>query len=210
MKKTVVFIDESGTLPDIKDKVIVIAAVGTTSPEIIGKIIKFASKKGKLRRQTGELKFYTAGNKTKLSFFKSISSENLDIFVLIVEKLGRKIPDTPEHFAVLCGLLLNDLLSFYSEIAEVIFDKHFSRSNDIEKFNKFLTNFLLIKLHFTHVDSKKDNRVNIADMIAGAVLANETGKSTEFYGMLEKRIISEKRLNWIEAKRKYLANKKLA
>ena len=208
--KTTIFIDESGTLPDIKDKVIIIAAVGTNASEVIEKVLKSAQKKGKLREQTGELKFYTAGEKTKLLFFKKLTKENIDIFVLIVEKMGRKIPDTPEHFAILCWLLLNDVLSFYSEISEVIFDRHFSRDYDIEKFNLILNKFLPTSLTIKHVDSRKDKRVNIADMVAGAALAYETEKNTDYYRMIKKQIISEKRLNWAEGKRKFLAKKKLA
>ena len=210
MMKTTIFIDESGTLPDIKDKVIIIAAVGTNASEVIEKVLKSAQKKGKLRKQTGELKFYTAGEKTKLLFFKKLTKENIDIFVLIVEKMGRKIPDTPEHFAILCWLLLSDVLSFYSEISEVIFDRHFSRDYDIEKFNLILNKFLPTSLTIKHVDSRKDKRVNIADMIAGAALAYETEKNTDYYRMIKKQIISEKRLNWAEGKRKFLAKKKLA
>lgn len=37
--KTTIFIDESGTLPDVKDKVIVVAAVGTITPMLVEKII---------------------------------------------------------------------------------------------------------------------------------------------------------------------------
>lgn len=122
--------------------------------------------------------------------------------------MGRKITDTPEHFAFLCWLLLNDVLSFYPDIKEIIFDRHFSRDYDIEQFNKFLRRLLPQLPDIQHVDSKKVKRVNIADMIAGAVLANETGKNKKYYKMFEKQIISEKRLNWVEAKRKFL-NKKL-
>ena len=66
-----IFIDESGTLPDIKDRVIVIAAVGTNTPIVIDDIFKTLQKKEKLRKKTGELKFYTAGDKTKQFFLKS-------------------------------------------------------------------------------------------------------------------------------------------
>lgn len=53
-----------------------------------------------------------------------------------------------------------------------------------------------------HVDSKKDKNVNIADMIAGAVLAKETGKNKHFYEIFKNRIINESKLNWPEVKRK--------
>ena len=123
--------------------------------------------------------------------------------------MGRKIPDTPEHYAFLCWLLLNDVFSFYKEISEIVIDRHFSRDYDINQFNSSLKLLLPNLPKILHVDSKYNKQVNVADMIAGAVLANETGKSKEYYKMFEKQIISEKRLNWVEAKRKFV-NKKLA
>lgn len=203
-----IFIDESGTLPDIKDRVIVIAAVGTNTPAVIDNIFKTLQKKERLRKKTGELKFYTAGDKTKQLFFEKLIQNDFGIFILEVEKMGRKIPDTPEHFAFLCWLLLNDVFSFYPDIKEIVFNRHFSRDYDIAQFNKFLKQLMPKLPGIQHVDSKKVKQVNIADMVAGAVLANETGKDKKYYKMFEKQIISEKRLNWVEAKRKFL-NKKL-
>lgn len=176
MKTIIIVVDESGTLPDVKDKVIVVAAVGTKTPDAIERVLKSAHKKGRLRKQTGELKFYTAGDKTKLLFFQKIAEENIDIFVLIVEKMGRKIPDTPQHFAILCWLLLTDVFNFYSDIKEVVFDRHFSRVYDTERFNQILSRLLPSIPTMKHVDSKKYKKVNIADMVAGATLANETNK----------------------------------
>jgi hypothetical protein len=50
------FIDESGTLPDPKDKIIVVAAVGVYSPRRIDEILKTVRKRGKFKRLTGEIK----------------------------------------------------------------------------------------------------------------------------------------------------------
>ncbi|MBI2597493.1 DUF3800 domain-containing protein [Candidatus Daviesbacteria bacterium] len=208
MDKFTIFIDESGTLPDVKDKVIVIAAVSTNTPVVIDQLFKTLKKKGDIRKQTGELKFYTAGDKTKQLFFEKITKEDFEIFILEVEKMGRKIPDTPEHFALLCWLLLNDVFSFYQDIKEIIFDRHFSRDYDTLQFDKSLRQLLPKLPVIHHVDSKEVKRVNVADMIAGAVLANETGKNDKYYKMLAGQIISEKRINWVEAKRKFI-NKKL-
>ena len=203
-----IFIDESGTLPDPKDRVIIVAAVGTKSPSKIELIIKTVRKKGKFKKLTGELKFYTAGDKTKTAFFKEIAREQMSIFVLIVEKMGRKIADTPQHFAVLCWLLLSDVFSFYLQIKEIVFDRHFHRDKDIEKFNQLLQKLIKNLPDLKHVDSKKNKKVNVADMVAGAVLAKETGKEDKFYKMFKKQIISETRINWPEAKRRLI--KKIA
>src|SRR3989344_6798030 len=119
MTKFTILIDESGTLPDPKDRVIVVAAVGTYTPRVIDKIFSGLKKKSKIKGKTGELKFYTAGEKTKQLFFEKITHEDFKIFVLVVEKMGRKIPDTPEHFALICWLLLNDVFSFYPTVKEI-------------------------------------------------------------------------------------------
>lgn len=210
MTNIVVFIDESGTLPDPKDKVIVIGAVGTKTPERIEKIIKEIQRKTRLKKTTGELKFYTAGDKTKRLFFERIAKEEIDIFILSIDKMGRKIPDTYENYAILCWLLLEDVFDFYKEVRQIIFDRHFSKLQDINSFNRRLEDLLQKKLKVIHVDSKKDKKVNVADMIAGAVLAKETGKEQEFCKLMKNKIVSERRLNWTAAKRKLFKQQKLA
>lgn len=202
MNKVTVFIDESGTLPDPKDRVIVVAAVGVKAPAKIELIIRQVRKKGKFQKPTGELKFYHASPKSKITFLEKIAREKLNIFVLIAEKMGRKIPDTPQHFALLCWLLLTDVFSFYPKVREIIFDRHFHKKEDIEKFNQFLSEFLGKSPRMKHVDSQKDKRINVADMVAGAVLAKETGKTERFYQIFSKQVISETRINWPEAKRR--------
>lgn len=209
VKKPVIFVDESGTLPDPKDSIVVVAAVGTNTPEKIVSIIKKLLKKGALRRKTGELKFCTAGEATKRLFFKSIAKESVHIFVLVVEKIGKKIPHTPEHFAILSWLLLSDVLHFYQEVKEIVFDRHFSTEAENEMFCKRVQELLDKKIQMRYVDSKKEKGVSSADMIAGATLVRESGKDVRFYKTLQKHIVSEKRLNWVEAKR-MIFNKKLA
>ena len=197
-----IFIDESGTLPDPKDKVIVLAAVSTENINKIDTLIKQIKKRGRYRKITGELKFYTAGEKTKTLFFKRITELEFAIFILVVEKKGRKIKDTPQHFAILCWLLLNDVFSFYSKVETIFLDRHFSRDEDVLKFNQILHKLLVKTLRVLHVDSKKDRRINISDMIAGAVLAKESGKDNRYYELIKRKVVSYKKLNWIEVKRK--------
>ncbi|OGM29548.1 hypothetical protein A2630_00965 [Candidatus Woesebacteria bacterium RIFCSPHIGHO2_01_FULL_44_10] len=204
MGKVVVFVDESGTLPDPKDKIIVVAAVGTLSPNKMERVITQSRKTGDFKKAKGEIKYYTAGDRTKKLFFEKFVKEKPEIFVLVVEKMGRKIPDTPENFAVLCWLLLVDVIAFYGEIKEVIFDRHFSKETDITRFNQKLVKHLENKFSIWHVDSQNDKRVNVADMVAGAVLAYESGRDNRFYEVLQRRIISLKHLNWTEAKRKFI------
>ncbi|MDP2946735.1 MAG: hypothetical protein Q8N88_01340 [Nanoarchaeota archaeon] len=117
--------------------------------------------------------------------------------------MGRKIKDTPENFAVICGLLLQNVFTFYPDVKEIVFDRHFHKDEDIEKFNKTLKGFFNKKLpKIDHVESQRNRAVNVADMVAGAILAKETGKDSRFYKIFGERIVTESRLNWPEAKRR--------
>lgn len=210
MKKITVYIDESGTLPDPKDKLVIVAAVGTSSPESIDAILKQTKKKYALKKSTGELKFYTAGDKTKKLFFETIAKHDFSLYILIVDKMGRKIPDTPDNYAAVCCLLINDVLTFSSDVKTLIFDRHFSRQTDLDRFNYALNKIINRQMSVLHVQSIKEKRVNIADMIAGATLAKETDKNIQFYKIFEKKVVSVKRINWIEVKKRYITQKKLA
>ncbi len=210
MNKPTIFIDESGTLPDPKDRVIVIAAVGAEDLTGLSQTFRSIRKRRGIKEKHLELKFYKAGIKTKNLFFEKLSKQPVSIFVLVVDKMGRKIPDTPEHFAVLCGLVISEILHFYSGIQKIAFDRHFHKNHDENAFNKALKEFLGIQsLPLEHLDSQTNMMVNVADMIAGALLSKESGKNTSFYEMIKDQIVSETRLNWPEAKRRWVEQKNL-
>jgi len=209
-----ILIDESGTLPDPKDKIIIIAAIGAQIPNRLVEIIQKIRKKIKTKKKKEiitEIKFYNASERTKIDFLKELSKHPISIFVLIVEKNGQRIPDTSENFALLCYFLLEECFLFYQKnVKEIIFDKHFHKNQDIEEFDKILQNLLNKKILLKHVDSKKDLAINNADMVAGSVLWAHTGKSAKFYKIIKSKIISEKILNWKEAKRRFLKKIKKA
>jgi len=59
IKQIVIFIDESGTLPDPNDKVIIVAAVGTGIPATLEKVTKSTRKNLKKKNEAmAEIKFY--------------------------------------------------------------------------------------------------------------------------------------------------------
>lgn len=210
MSKVTVYIDESGTLPDPKDKVIVVAAVGTKSIAKIDELLKKARKNASFKKLSGEFKFYTAGDKTKFLFFELLVKQDLIICTLSVEKMGRKIADTPENYAALCLLLLTDVLSISQNIKELVFDRHFSRNTDTETFNSIIRKLVGRNMLIKHVKSEQDKRINVADMVAGAMLAKETGKNYRFYKAIKSKIASRKRVNWREVKKYLISIKKLA
>jgi len=208
-KKFTIFIDESGTLPDPKDKIVIVAAVGVDVPnellDINNKVrkkIKFLKKE----KEISEIKFYRAGERTKIFYLKKMAEKEIDIFALIVEKDKMKITDNPNNFAILTYFLIEECLLFYGKgkgIKEIIFDKHFSRQKDQEEFTKLLLKFLDADFIIKHWDSKNNIGVNAADMAAGSLLWKYTKKDERFYDIIKKRIVSEKFLNWKQIKRKF-------
>lgn len=210
MKKISIYIDESGTLPDIKDKVIILVAVGFTNSGEILSIIKSLREDLKNKKElTEEIKFYNSGQKTKTKFLTKLSNTQIEMFILVIDKNDQKIPDTPQNYAILSWLLIQECLVFYKkeDIEELIFDRHFHRDIDIKKFNKLFYDLMKIRFPISHVNSKENPLVNIADMVAGAVFSDKTGKSNKYYKIIKDRIISEVTLNWKEAKRKIFAKK---
>jgi len=209
-----IFIDESGTLPDPKDKFIVVSAVSVRkikeAKNLMSRILaSLRQRKIKIK----ELKFYYAGQRTKRQFLSGIVSSDFEIFALIVDKRGRKIADTPDNFALLVAELVNEINLWYKTkevIMTITIDRHFHRKIDQEQFNKLLRKRINSSLRYKkvfHIDSQQNALVNIADMVGGAILWKYTGKDRQFYDLIKENIITEKLVSWPEIKRKSL-NKK--
>ena len=204
--KVTIIIDESGTLPDPDDAVIVVAAVGAFDLGKLKDIKKDVRKIIQNRKQKTnsitELKFYTAGERTKRLYLKELVSKKVAFFVLIVEKHGQSISDSPENMAVLAYILLKECLLFYEDnIKEFVFDRHFHKVTDRKRFDRLITDLLKIEVNIKHLDSIENTEINTADMVAGSVLWKYTGRDDKFYKVIKSRIIVEKMVNWKEAKR---------
>ena len=209
-----IFTDESGTLPDLKDKFIVICGVGIKkikeAKNIISRILaSLRRRKIKIK----EIKFYYAGQNTKRQFLSGIISANFEIFALVVDKKKRKIADTPENFSILVAELVNEINLWYKvEKIDLVIDRHFHRKIDQDKFNRSLKTKIskTLKYQIKHIDSQQNVLVNIADMVAGATLWKYSGKDLQFYNLIKENIMVEKIVNWPEIKRKSSRqNKKL-
>lgn len=204
MKHIFIYVDESGTLPDPKGPVIVIAAVATYATN------QLILPKKSIKTKTGETKFYGSGDNTKKKYLTTLSKLDIQIFALVLEKHGQKIPDTPENFAAICSLILYDCLDYYqNSTVSIIFDRHFHSPVDRKKFDAIIEKILDQNIDISHVDSIKEPAVNTADMVAGSLLWKQTGKDDQFYKIIKEKIVEEKIINWKEAK-KWFINEKLA
>lgn len=191
-----IYIDESGTLPDKKDSVVIVAAVGTNLPSKLEKITTNVRKTLK-NKNISEIKFYRSGENTKVRFLKLLAKEKVEIFIFIVEKKGKSIPDTPENFALLCWPLVEDCLMYYKAVTgELIFDRHFHSEKDQKEFNRHLMLLTNKNLVISHQDSQKNPAINTADMVAGSMLWEETNKEDKFYLLISPKIIVKKIMRW--------------
>jgi len=203
-----ILIDESGTLPDPRDKFIVVSGVEIRkikeAQNIYSRILTSLRQR---KIQLGEIKFYHAGQGTKRQFLSGIVSANFEIFVLVVDKKNRKIADTPENYAILITDLVNEINLWYkTEEINLVIDKHFHRVIDQDRFEQILKMKVNkdLKYQMKQVDSKQNPLVNMADMVAGAVLWKYSGKNLEFYNLIKENIVIEKIISWPEIKRKNL------
>lgn len=213
LKQYYVLIDESGTLPDQKDKFIVIAGIGINvikeAKNLISRILKsLRQRKIKLK----EVKFYYAGERTKRQILSSIVSAELEIFAIVIDKRGRKIPDTPENFALSVGELIKEINLWQPKKELKIFiDRHFHKKGDEKNFDQLIQKEIGEDLRYTvqHVDSQQNFIINLVDFVAGAILAKYNKNNLQFYDIIKEHILLEKIVNWPELKRKSLTKTKI-
>ena len=199
-----IFIDESGTLPDQKNKCVVLSAVATSNTESLSRLLQKTKKQSKTRKGL-EVKFYSAGNKTREFYLSFLVKEKISIFNLAINKGSQKIPDFPENYAVLSWILLLDALAYFKkDNVKIIFDRHFQRAVDETKFFEILQKLIGRKIKATSADSLREPGLTAADMVAGAFLYAQSGKQVKFYEIVKTKVISEKVVNWKEAKRRFV------
>ncbi|OGY25968.1 MAG: hypothetical protein A2Z24_02515 [Candidatus Woykebacteria bacterium RBG_16_44_10] len=197
-------IDESGRLADPKDRILVIAALVTRSLVGLDKIIPEARRKipakGKRRKELklAEIKFSTTGDRTRERVLKLISSARVKVFILIIDKEGRKILDNPQNYAKLISKVLERAVKKFRDLGHVLIDRHFTYITQREKFNEILQKSLKRKLFIEHLDSQQNTIISLADFVAGAARFAAISKSSEFKKFIEGLIVSEERLTWRE------------
>ena len=206
-----IFIDESGTLPDRKDPFVVFAAVASSNPKNLNRVfsrvrLKLPPKgKVKREREISEIKFRDAGDRTRSLVISGLIEESVDIFILVIEKGGRTIEDSPKNYAKLIAELIKLCKSYYdSKIKKVILDKHFDQTEKLETLTLELARLTDMETDkFDHVDSVLDIRVNLADFVAGSTLWERTGKDPFFKEIINRsgKVKSEIVRKWRENRR---------
>lgn len=197
-----VIIDESGRLYDPQDRIVIFAAVVTDSLVNLDKIIPSVRKHFPRKSQLAEIKFSTTGNKTRIKVLKEISKHKLRIFVLVINKEGRKIIDNPENYALLIVNLLQIIYQKYPQANHIMIDKHFSWIRYREKFNELVQEKIKRELFIEHLDSQQNTIVALPDFSAGALRLKYTKNQSEFSDIIKDGVELLKEMTWREIKQK--------
>jgi hypothetical protein len=204
-KRIYIFIDESGTLPDTRDKYFILSAVTTREQrdlvEIANKLRKSSSKKHKVM---SEIKYYKASDNIKTKYLTELSNLEIKAYVLEINKSNKKVQDSPLNYSIAANKLINKIMkSFNKSEIEITFDRHFHNERSQNEFNEYIFRKDPRIAKIRHVDSQRERAVNSADMVSGSYLARITKRSNFF------RIISKKvkvyKTSWVKLKRENLA-----
>lgn len=141
VKLEYVFYYESGRLHDNQEKVIIMVGIYLTNYIQIENNIKIIKTRSKKDHKNGnivvnEIKFSSTGNKTRTKILQSIHNLDIKIYILIINKDGRTIKDTPYNYALLTTSLLH-LIKTPNNIKYIIVDKHFSNISQRDQYNFF-------------------------------------------------------------------------
>lgn len=197
-----VLIDESGRLFDPKDRILVFVALVIKSLINLDKIIPQVKKKlplkGKRRKEKtlAEIKFSTTGEKTRFLTLKIIAERDFKIFIIVINKEGRKIVDNPINYAILVATLLKPITKKFPDLAHIIIDKHFTQVLQREKFNDLVQKNLNKKLFIEHLDSQQNTIVSLPDFVAGSAREFYTSNNFKYREIIEKLIIYERKISW--------------
>ncbi|MBI3289905.1 DUF3800 domain-containing protein [Candidatus Microgenomates bacterium] len=183
-----VIIDESGRLADRNDKFLVFAAIVADSLVGLDKIIPSVKKSSPKTLNLSEVKFSTTGDKTRIKVLKLIVKKGLKLFVLVINKEGRKIDDNPNNYALLVSILLLDILKKMSSASHVIIDRHFTWVTQREKFNDLLQEFVDKPLFIEHLDSQQNTIVSLPDFVAGAFHLMQTKDDARFTAIIDPQV----------------------
>jgi len=195
-------IDESGRLADPADKIIVFVSLVTKSlvnlDKIIPQIKKKLPKKGKRGKEKtlAEIKFSKTGEKTRLRTLQIIAQKDFKIFILVIDKEGRKIVDNPVNYAHLITTLLKPAIKKFPDLTHIIIDRHFTYILHREKFNDLVQKILKKKLFIEHLDSQQNTIVSLPDFVAGSIAEAYNKKNLKYKKIIKKLINVEKKTTW--------------
>lgn len=205
------FLDESPNLQD-KTAFFSVAIILITNPDeksyrsIFKKIRKIVLKRK--QKEVQELKFANSTHQVRIKTLKAISKRSIKVSVFILDKAGRRIPDTPENYGIVAGFAVSEALKKHPVIV-LTFDKKYTKPKDQEEVEKTALKVVgkvskkgVLQLK-EHADSRTNSILQIADYIAGAVSFKYNLNDESYWEIIKDLIEQESKESWPEIKAIY-------
>lgn len=215
MLKTLhIYQDESGSLSDVTNRVVIIALVTTLDPRSLRFIVKkvhkkFLAQKGKKYKERGykEFKYITTFQKERKEVLDILKNKEVEIFALSIRKENKKVPDSPTNFGLALSEILDPLFRHYQNKNfdfELVLDRHYTQKNQLKELEETIEKNLNINLKPIHADSRSNPFIALTDFIAG-VLREELDKNdTTLASIISKKIVYREEILWQDLKKKWL------
>jgi hypothetical protein len=201
-------LDESGSWAD-PVQWFTLACVVTYHPEAVQALIPRVARHLKTlpvrsRQAPSEYKWSHASRRLRESILAQMAQADLEIYTLTVNKGGRKIEDTPQHYAMLACELLQTLWVAHPNLALAL-DRRFTSPTQIAVLNTMIYRHWPAPgvLSVTHANSQQNALVQLADFAAGSTYAWYK-EADEMVGLLSAKIKAAVVKDWPEIKRSWL------
>jgi hypothetical protein len=203
-----IYIDESGSLADPHCPIVTLAAVKTISPKTLRWIVKRAMRRVKRKKSKrggpSELKFHNATENARVMVLEALAQEKVQVYALGVFKGAQIIPHTPENYGILLCVLLRMCGAEHEHVDELSVDMPFNVPQQRARLTAVVRASLNLDVKPCYVDSVKNPYVQLADFVAGAVHAKQTGRNPVFYQFIRPQIISDQLVTWRTLRREWM------
>lgn len=201
----IAFIDESGSLPDPSDVIVVIAAVVAHARDLgLARLLAMVRRqlpdKGKRKRERKltELKFHETSDATRRKILSALTKQDVTLFIVVVDKAGSVISDTPNNYATLIEQVVPYCLERFPRLRRVFIDRHFTRSTDEAVLRKRIESQFDEMVDLRFVNSSQETRIDLADFVAGAVAYTQRFDDTRYEELIRSEIAVYRVLRWKE------------
>lgn len=205
------FLDESPNLSDSAYFFCVdIISTSEKTNKVLQNIVKRARKKTVKKQisQLSEVKFHNSDEKTRQYILAEIAKANVEIIVLVIDKEGRTVKDSPLNYGIAVGTTIAEFLSLYPTL-NITMDKKFAsfkEETESLKVTQEVVEELAPKnksiVFNPPADSKKEPLLQLADFVVGAMNSKYNNKDSHYAEIIEKRVVKEKTVKWTSLKKR--------
>ena len=125
--------------------------------------------------------------------------EAVEVAVTVVDKVGRQVPDTPEHYGMVVGQAAMDYLRRRPRF-DLTVDKRYTNPKSETRFRhtvlRIASTVANATFRLTTLQSEREPLLQLADFVAGAFQRKYNSGDTRFADLIVGRVVSEKVYEW--------------